>query len=103
MPYVTRKEVQVPIVAPALDSYKLHLLEHGLVEDEYESCLLHCDIRFQNDNGTLFGYLKEATCGTTFASSINTYEHTCNGRAAWLALNNQQASEIKWIYELKTA
>ena len=100
MAYVTRKEEKLPIVAPALPQDQTHLLEHGLVEDEYEN-LLHSDVRFQNDNGTLFGYLEEATCGNTFAFTIKTYECTCNGRAACLALNMQHAGERKQRKQLK--
>ena len=44
--YVTRKEVQVTIVAPALAIDQTHLLENSLVKDEYENCLLHYDVRF---------------------------------------------------------
>ena len=50
-----------------------HLLEHGSVEDEYENRLLHSDVSFRNDNGTLLGYLKESTNGTIFAYPIKTY------------------------------
>ena len=89
-------------MAPALASDQLHSLEHGLVEDEYENFLLHSDISFRNDNGTLFGYLEEATRGTTFASSIKIYERTCNGCAAWMALNTQHAGDRKWRDKLKT-
>ena len=57
MSYLTRKEVQVPIVAPVIAPYQPHLLEHGLVEDKYENIPLQSDVRFQNDNETLFSYL----------------------------------------------
>ena len=100
---MTRKEAHVPIVAPVLAPYQTHSIEHGSVKYEYESCLLHSDVRFRNDNGTLFGYLEEATRGTTFVSSIKTYKRTCNGRASWLALNMQYAGERKWREQLKTA
>ena len=91
------------IVAPVLAPDQTHLIEHGSVKYEYESCLLHSDVRFRNDNGTLFGYLEEATRGTTFVSSIKTYKLTCNGRASWLALNMQYAGERKWREQFKTA
>ena len=65
MAYVTRKEAQVPIMAPALAPDQLHSLEHGSVKDEYEYCLLHSGVSFRNNNGTLFGYLKEEIHGTT--------------------------------------
>ena len=90
-------------MAPGLALYQPHLLEHSSVEDKYRNCLLHSDVRFQNNNGTFFGYLEEATRGTTFESSIKTYEHTRNGRAAWLALNMQHAGDITWKEQLKTA
>ena len=96
MAYVTRKEEQLPIVAPALTPDQLHLLEHSSIEDEYENCLLHSDVRFQNNNGTLFGYLEEATHGTTFEHFIKNYERTSNGCAEWLALNTQHAGKSKW-------
>ena len=70
MAYVTRKEAWVPILAPVLAPDQPHSLEHGLVEDEYENCLLHSYVRFQTYNGTLFGCLEETTRGTTFAYSI---------------------------------
>ena len=73
-----------------------HLLEHGSVEDEYENRLLHSDVSFRNDNGTIFGYLEEATHGTTFASSIKNYERTRNGLVACMALNTQQDGDSKW-------
>ena len=53
-------------MAPALSPDQPHLLEHGSVKDEYENHLLHSDVRFLNDNVTLFGYLEEETRGTTF-------------------------------------
>ena len=59
-----------------------HLLEHGSVEHEYENRLLHSDVSFRNDNGTLFGYLEEENRGTTFEYSTKTYERTRNGHAA---------------------
>ena len=55
MAYVLRKEDQVPIVDPALAPDQPHLLEHVLVKDEYENSLLHSDLRFRNNNRTLFG------------------------------------------------
>ena len=64
---------------------------------------MQSDVRFRNDNGAFFGYCEEATCGTNFASSINTYERTRNGRAARLDLNMQHAGESKWRENLKTA
>ena len=70
MAYLTRKEAQAPIVAPTIAPDQPHLLKHGSVEGKYENFLLHYDVRFQNDNGTLFGYLEEVTFSTTFASSI---------------------------------
>ena len=60
-------------------------------------------VRFQNGNGTLFGYLKKETRGTTIVSSIKTYKHTRNGRVEWLAINMQHAGERKWREKLKTA
>ena len=87
MAYLTRKEAQAPIVAPTIAPDQPHLLKHGSVEGKYENFLLHYDVRFQNDNGTLFGYLEEVTCGTTFVSSIKNYEHTRNGSVVWLDLN----------------
>ena len=87
MSYVTIKESQVLIVAPVLAPYQPHLLEHGSVKDKYENCLLHSDVKFWNDNGTLFGYFKEVTCGNTFAYPIKTYEYPRNGHSACLALN----------------
>ena len=79
MSYVTTKEAQVPIVDLTLAPDQPHSLEHGLVEDEYENCLLHSDVRFRNNNWTVFGYLKEATRGTTFAPFIKTFKRTSNG------------------------
>ena len=89
MEYVTIKEAQVPIVDPALTPDQPHLLDHGSVEDEYENRLLHSDVRFWNYNGTLFGNIKEATRGTTFASSIKTYKRTHNCCEELLDLNMQ--------------
>ena len=103
MACVTRREVQVPIVAPEISPDQPRSLEHGSIKDEYENRLLHSDVRFQNNNGTVFGYLEEATRGTTFASSIKTYKLTRNGCAAWLALNMQHAGESKWREQLKNA
>ena len=88
--------MHMPIVVPTLAPGQPHSLEHGSVKDEYENCLLHIDVRFQNNNGTFFGYLEKATRGTTFASSIETYEITRNVRASWLSLNTQHARESKW-------
>ena len=87
-------------LTPAPDEQQL--LEHGLFEQKFENSLLHSDVRFRNDNGTLFGYLEEATYGTTFASSVNTYERTSNGRAEWLDLSMQHAGDSKWKEQLKT-
>ena len=56
--YVTRKEVQVTIVTPALAIDQTHLLENSLVKEEYENCLLHYNVRFWNNNRTVFGYLE---------------------------------------------
>ena len=88
---------------PALAPDQPHSLENGLFKDKQEDRFLHYDVRFRNDNGTLFGYLEEETCGTTFAFSINTYEPTLNGRASWMALNTQHAGERKWRERLKNA
>ena len=103
MVYVTRKEAQVPIVDPELATDQTHSIKHGLVEYEYGNRLLHSDVRFWNDNGTLFGYLQEETRGTTFLSSIRTYERTCNGRVAWMHLNKKHGGEKKRREQLKTA
>ena len=67
-----------PVLAPD----QPYSLDHGSVEDEYENCLLHSDVRFRNDNGTLFGYLEEENRGTAFEYSTKTYERTRNGHAA---------------------
>ena len=87
MAYATKKEEQVPIVPPALSPYQQHFLDHGLVKDKYENRFLHSDVRFQSNNGTLFGSPEEATRGTTFTYSIKTYKLTRNCHAEWIALN----------------
>ena len=91
------------MVVPVLPPDQPHLIEHGSIKDEYENHHLHSDVRFQNNNGTIFGYLKEETHGTTFASYIKNYKRTCNGYAAWLAINMQHAGESKWREQSKTA
>ena len=68
-------------MAPALAPDHPQSLEHGSVEDEYENSILRSSVRFQYDNGSLFGYLEEATRGTTFASYIRTYKSTRNVHA----------------------
>ena len=88
-------------MAPALSPDQPHSLENGLVKDEYEKRLLHSDVRFRNDNRTLFGYPEEATCGTPFSYSIKTYERTCNRCAALLDIITQHAKERKWREQLK--
>ena len=71
------------------------------MEEELIPRVLHWHTLYRADNGSVYHYLEIATRSTTYAASIKPFQHTRNGREAWLALVNQYAGNDKWEAEIK--
>lgn len=99
--YVIRQDVQVPAVAPPLAVRQPYSTEHGSMEEELIARLSHGSPVYRDDNKAVYNYLEEATRGTTYHSTVQTYQRSKNGRSAWLALLQQHAGTDKWEKELK--
>jgi hypothetical protein len=56
---------------------------------------------FRDDNATVYHYLEEATRSTMYAASIQPFQRSKNGRAAWMALKDQYAGIDKYDKEIK--
>jgi hypothetical protein len=99
--YVIRQEVDVPAVAPPLMVRQPYSTEHGSMEEELIARLSHGSPVYRDDNKAVYNYLEEATRGTAYHSTVQTYQRSKNGRSAWLALLQQHAGTDKWEKELK--
>jgi hypothetical protein len=99
--YVIRQEVEVEPVAPPLMARQPYSTVHGSMEDELIARLSHGSPVFRDDNKAVYNYLEEATRGTTYHSTVQTYQRSKSGRSAWLALLQQHAGTDKWEKELK--
>ena len=87
--YVTRKDEDVPAVAPPLQAGHPHSEVHGAIEGEMIMWALHTHAMFRDDNAAVYYALEEATCSTSYAASIKSFQRMKNGRGALQALTNQ--------------
>lgn len=99
--YVIREQVEVPIVAPPLDTNQPHSVLHGSVEGELIARLSHNSPIYRDDNKQVYLYLEEATRGTIYGASIKPFTRTKDGRGSYLALISQHAGVDKWEKELQ--
>lgn len=86
--------------APALIHQRPYSADHGSIEGELIARLSHTSPLFRDDNAKVYGFLEEATRGTTYSSSLKSYTRTKNGRGAYLAIISQHAGQDKWQTEL---
>ena len=49
----------------------------------------------------MYHYLEEATRSTSYAASIKPFQHSKDGRGAWIALIGQYSGRDKWEVEIK--
>ena len=98
--YVTRKDDDVPSVAPPLQDGQPHFEVHGSIEGEMIVRASHTHAMFRDDNAAVYYAFKEATRSTSYAASIKPFQRTKNGRGALQALTNQYARNDKWEAEI---
>ena len=99
--YIIRSAVQVPVAAPALNNNQPHSLEHGSIKLELIAHASHTHALYQDDNLTVYHYLEEATCSTSYAATIKPFQCGKDGHGAWIALISQYAGRDKWEAEIK--
>ena len=99
--YVTRKEEDIPAMAPPLQARLPHSEVHGSIEGEMIARALHTHAMFRDDNTAVYYALEEATHSTSYAASIKPFQRTKNGRGALQALTNQYAGNDKWEAEIR--
>ena len=99
--YVTRQDMDVPVVPPAQAANKPHSTEYGSIEVELVARASHDHELYREDNAAVYYHLEEATRGTTYAASIKPYQRGKDGRGAWMALTSQYAGQDKWEAEIK--
>ena len=99
--YVVRIDPQVPGIAPTLAPNQPQSTEHGSVEGELIARASHTHALFRDDNSVVYYHLEEATRGTSYPASINSFQIVKDGRGAWKALTSQYAGKDKWEAEIK--
>ena len=98
--YVTRKDEDVPAVAPPLQARQSHSEVHGSIEGEMIVRASHTHAMFRDDNAAVYYALEEATHNMSYAASIKPFQRTKNGRGALQTLTNQYAGNDKWEAEI---
>ena len=76
-------------------------LDYESVEEELVARATHAHPLYRADRASVYYALEEATRGTTYASSLKSFQQARNGRSAWFAIMRQYAGEDKWEAELK--
>ena len=99
--YVTRKDEDVPAVAPPLQAGQPHSEVHGSIEGEMIARASHTHAMFRDDNAAVYYALEEVTRSTSYAASMKPFQRTKNGRGALQALTNQYAGNDKWEAEIR--
>jgi len=98
--YVIRESPDVPPLGPITPGQPYYL-DYQSVEEELVARTTHDHPLYQEDSASVYYALEESTRGTTYASSLKTYQRNRDGRNAWLAIMRQYAGEDKWEAELK--
>ena len=83
--YVIHKEETVSAQVPSLTNNQPHSTKHGSVEAELIARASHNHALFHDDNAAVYHHFKEATRSTSYVTCIKLFQHTKNGREAWLA------------------
>ena len=99
--YVTRKDENVPAVAPPLQAGQPHSEVHGSIEGEMIARASHTHAMLRDNNAAVYYALEEATRSTSYAASIKPFQRTKNGHGALQALTNQYAGNDKWEVEIR--
>jgi ribosomal protein L29 len=73
------------------------------IMDELIATTPHTGDGYAEDNATVFQILQDMTSGTSFESSIKTYQRLRNGRAAYEALCQHNMGTSKWDKIVKDA
>ena len=72
--YIVWEIAQVHMLPPPIVPNRPFYGEHGSVEQEMIAKLLHEHPVVDNDNGTCFNHLEEATRGTIIAATIHPFK-----------------------------
>ena len=99
--YITRKDEDVPAVAPPLQARQPHSEVHGSIEGAMIAWASHTHAMFRDDNAAVYYALEEATRSTSYAASIKPFQRTKNSCGALQALTNQYAGKDKWEAEIR--
>ena len=99
--YVIRERVTPPAICPPLAAGQPYSSEHGSIEMDLVERASHSSGLFRDDNATVYYKIEEATRGTPFAASIQTFQRQKDGRGAFIALSKQYAGPDKWEAQLK--
>ena len=98
--YVSRKDEDVPAVAPPLLAGQPHSEVHGSHEGEMIAWASYTHPMSRDNNAAVYYALEEATRSTSYATSTKPFQRTKNGRCALQALTNQYAGNDKWEAEI---
>jgi hypothetical protein len=94
--YVIRPNVAAADPLPPLLAGKPYSADNGSVRNELIATASHEDGLFVTDNRTVHYHLTQATQGTSYASSVTPFLASEDGRAAYMALQNQFSGPDKW-------
>ena len=94
--YVTRKDEDVPAVAPPLQARQPHSEVHSSIEGEMIARALHTHAMFRDDNAAVYYALEEATRSTSYAASIKPFQRT----KKWLWCTAGPHQSICWKGEV---
>lgn len=93
--YVIR-ELENPGAVPALDPNKATGEAYDSIMDELIAYTPLQGDGYASDNATVFQILQDMVSGTSYESSIKSFQRTRNGRGAYLALCQHNMGTAKW-------
>ena len=82
--YIVRERVTPPGICPPLAPNQPYSIEHGSIEMDLVERASHSSGLFRDDNATVYYKIEEATRGTPFAASIQTFQRQKDGRGAFI-------------------
>ena len=101
--YAIREDVNTPNPLPALVTDKPWSIGKTSVVEELIDHFLHEGPAYDADNAQAFNLLATALGGTAAMAFITRYQHTRNGRQAYLDLLTHNMGSAKWEKTIKTA
>ena len=93
--YIIRENVEPPAIQP-LQAGSCVGVSYESLADELIDMAPHVGNEYVEDNAKVFQILQDMVQGTSFESSIKTFQKSRNGRGAYLALCQHNLGSSKW-------